>query len=188
MLQPKLLKKIVTALNSAGIDYMITGSVVSSLYGEPRLTHDIDVVVTMEEAAVKKLTGIFKLPQFYLDEMSIRDAIKKKDMFNLIDAKEGDKVDFWILKDDPFDISRFARKKIEEVMGIKMKVSSPEDMILVKLKWAKLSGGSEKQFVDAVRIYEVQFKKLDMSYLESWAKKLQVESLWQDLKTKAQAI
>ena len=188
MLQQKLLKEIIAALGLAGIDYMITGSVASSLYGEPRLTHDIDVVVTIKEAAVKKLMRIFRPPQFYLDEASIRDAIKKKDMFNLIDVKEGDKVDFWILKDDPFDISRFGRKKIEKVMGIKMKVSSPEDMILMKLKWARLSGGSEKQFMDALRIYEVQFKKLDMKYLESWAKKLQVESLWQDLKAKAQVI
>lgn len=82
-------------------------------------------------------------------------------MFNLINLKEGDKVDFWILTDDPFDKSRFSRRITEEFMGIKLLVSTPEDTILAKLKWAKESGGSEKQFIDALRVYEVQYGKID---------------------------
>lgn len=86
-------------------------------------------------------------------------------MFNLIDVKSGDKADFWILTDEPFDRSRFARKYEENVLGMTLKVSSPEDTILAKLRWAALSGGSEKQFIDALRVYEVQSGKLDMEYL-----------------------
>ena len=67
-----------------------------------------------------------------------------------------------------------------------MQVSSPEDTILAKLRWAKLSGGSEKQFTDALRVYEVQFEKLDTKYMEYWAKKLDVESIWKRLKDKAE--
>ncbi len=59
-----------------------------------------------------------------------------------------------------------------------MQVSSPEDTILAKLRWAKLSGGSEKQFTDALCVYEVQYGKLDTDYMEHWAKKLDIESLW----------
>jgi len=65
-------------------------------------------------------------------------------------------------------------------------VSSPEDTILAKLRWAKLCGGSEKQFTDALRVYEVQFEKLDTNYMEYWAKKLDVESIWKRLKDKAE--
>ena len=71
-------------------------------------------------------------------------------------------------------------------MGIRMQVSSPEDTILAKLRWAKLSGGSEKQFTDALRVYEVQFGKLDLNYMERWVKKLDVESLWNRLKEEAE--
>jgi hypothetical protein len=67
-------------------------------------------------------------------------------MFNLLDTTEGDKVDFWLLTDDAFDASRFARKYEEDIFGFKMNVSAAEDTILSKPKWAKLSGGSEKQF------------------------------------------
>jgi hypothetical protein len=188
MSQQELLKKVVRALGDARIEYMVTGSVVSSLQGEPRSTHDIDIVVAIERAAAKKLVKAFPPPDFYLDEESIIDAINRQGMFNLIDVNVGDKVDFWILTDEPFDRSRFDRKYVEEVMGMRITFSSPEDTILVKLRWAKLSGGSEKQFTDALRVYEVQFEKLDMDYLHTWAKKIGVEGMLQRLQEEAEII
>lgn len=188
MSQQELLKRVIQALEDAGIEYMVTGSVVSSLQGEPRSTHDIDLVVAIERSAVKRLFDAFPPPHFYLDEDSMIDAIQRQSMFNLIDVDEGNKVDFWILTDESFDQSRFARKHVEEVMSIRMNVSSPEDTILAKLRWAKLSGGSEKQFTDALRVYEVQREKLDMDYLQFWAKQLDVESLWSKLLEEAEII
>lgn len=58
-------------------------------------------------------------------------------------------------------------------------------MGLAKLRWAKLAGGSEKQFTDALRVYEVQFGKLDIEYLEYWAKQLNVEDLLEEIKRKS---
>ena len=98
------------------------------------------------------------------------------------------KVDFWILTDEPFDKSRFSRRCSEEFGGITLQVSSPEDTILAKLKWAKLSGGSEKQFIDSLRVYEVQYEGLDIAYLEHWAKRLAVESLWKRLTKEAEIL
>ena len=59
-----------------------------------------------------------------------------------------------------------------------MKISAPEDTILMKLQWTKLSGGSEKQFTDALRVYEVQYINLDLSYMETWSQTLQIKELW----------
>ena len=64
----------------------------------------------------------------------------------------------------------------------------PEDTILMKLRWANLSGGSEKQFTDALRVYEVQFGNLDLNYIESWTERLQVKELWERLQQEAQPI
>ncbi|MCL6612133.1 MAG: hypothetical protein K6T66_11400 [Peptococcaceae bacterium] len=188
MSQQELLKRVVRALENAEIKYMVTGSIVSSLQGEPRSTHDIDFVVAIEGPSIDKLVAAFPASDFYLDKESIADAIKRKAMFNLIDMKDGDKADFWILTDDPFDQSRFSRRQTIEVMGIRMQVSRPEDTILVKLKWAKLSGGSEKQFTDALRVYEVQYPGLDMNYLDHWAKKLDIETMWKQIKEKAEVV
>ncbi len=178
MSQHKLLKQVIKTLNQTGIQYMITGSVVSSLQGEPRSTNDIDMVIAIQKSVAKRLVEAFPPPDFYLDEESILDAIYRESMFNLIDLTSGDKVDFWILTNESFDHSRFSRRISEKFMGIEMKVLSPEDTILSKMKWTKLSGGSEKQFTDAVGVYEVQYGKLDVDYLEHWAEKLDVESLW----------
>src|SRR3989338_4145717 len=186
MSQQELLKKVIQALEENRIEYMVTGSVASSLYGEPRSTHDIDMVVAINKTDAGRLTRVFHPGRFYLDEESILAAIENQDMFNLVDVAEGGKLDFFLLTNDPFDQSRFARRQKEKVMGFNMQVSSPEDTILMKLKWAKLSGGSEKQFTDALRIFEVQSKNLDMGYLEIWVKKLGLEPLWKDLKAKAQ--
>ncbi len=188
MSQQELLKKVIQALEDVGIDYMITGSTASSLQGEPRLTHDIDLVVDIPKSAVDELVAAFPPLDFYLDRGSILDAIDNHGMFNLIEVTAGDKVDFWMLKDEPFDRSRFSRKHAEEFMGIKIQVSSPEDTILMKLKWAKESGGSEKQFIDALRVYEVQFGRLDIDYLAYWIKELGIEPMWERLEAEAETV
>ena len=186
MSQQELLKKVVRVLEQAGVQYMLTGSVVSSLQGEPRATHDIDVVVAIHASQAMELVKAFPSPGFYLDRNSILAAIDSKGMFNLIDLKEGDKVDFWLLTGKPFDRSRFSRRQTEEFMGLKLQVPSPEDTILAKLMWAMLSGGSEKQFIDALRVYEVQHGTLDMDYLEYWAGELGVQALLARIRDEAE--
>ncbi len=186
MSQQELLKKVIQALELAGIPYMITGSIASSLQGEPRSTHDIDILVAIQKPKANELSRAFQQGDFYLDEPSILDAIENHSMFNMIDLKTGGKVDFWILTDEAFDRSRFSRKISEDFMGLKLQVSTPEDTILAKLKWAKLSGGSQKQFTDALRVYEVQYGRLEVDYLERWVEQLDIKTLWKQLTDEAE--
>jgi hypothetical protein len=176
---------VVEALNGAGIDYMVTGSVVSSLQGEPRATHDLDVVISLEQRSLPALVAAFPKPQFYVDEQAAREAVQTRGTFNLIETTEGGKVDFWMLTDSAFDQSRFSRKYEEIVFGIRLKVSAPEDTILQKLSWAKLSGGSVKLYGDALRVFEVQFAGLDQPYLTDWARMLEVDDLLEQIRREA---
>ena len=185
MSQQELLRQIVEILDSARIEYMLTGSIVSSLQGEPRSTHDIDIIVAMDHTSMDALIEAFPPPDYYLTRESILNAITHHGMFNLINVNTGDKVDFWLLSNEPFDESRFSRRYIEEFMGLKIQVSAPEDTILAKLRWAKLSGGSEKHFIDALRVYEVQLEKLNIDYMEYWVKELNIASLWERLTSEA---
>ena len=89
MSQQELLKRVVEALTNAGVDYMVTGSVASSLQGEPRSTHDIDLVVALPASAAKALAAAFPPPDFYLTEESILDAIRRRSMCNLLALNEG---------------------------------------------------------------------------------------------------
>ena len=188
MLHPELLERVIQVLNSTLIEYMITGSVVSSIQGEPRLTHDIDIVVAIQKEDIYKLIESFPAPRYYLDEFAASDAVDRQSMFNLIDTIEGDKVDFWLLSNEDFDTSRFSRKQQVNFLGLSMIVSSPEDTILAKLRWSKISGGSEKQFVDALRVYELQYAKLDMKYLNSWVKVLDLAEYWERLIREAEVL
>lgn len=187
MLQQELLKRVVAVLEASGAEHMLVGSHASSLQGEPRLTHDIDLVVVLPPGSAELLAAAFPPPDFYLDEQSILTAVQRRDHFNLLDIEGGDKVDFWVLKDEPYSRESFARRRRgESYLGITVDVMSPEDTILSKLKWAEMSGGSEKQFTDALRVYEVQWTKLDIPYIERWADPLAVRTLWERLKTAAE--
>ena len=188
MPQQELLKRVLSILDENRIDYMVTGSIVSSIQGEPRATHDVDILVNIKSEQISALLKAFPPPQFYLSEIGIKEALVHKSMFNLIDTQEGDKIDFWILTNGTFDKSRFERKYEEDVLGIKMKISKPEDTILAKLLWAKLSGGSDKQFIDALRVYEVQYRNIDLQYMMHWANQLDIDELWEGLKNQANPI
>ena len=37
-------------LNTLGVAYMVSGSVAVIIYGEPRLTHDVDLIVVLERS------------------------------------------------------------------------------------------------------------------------------------------
>ena len=122
----------------------------------------------------------FPPPDYYLSEEDVAGCRASPIDVQPPFLDEGEKIDFWILTDEPFDRYSFCPKRSRKVPGpATANVSSPEDTILVKLRWAKLSGGSEKQFTDALRVYEIQGDKLDLHYLNHWATQLGVEDLWQ---------
>jgi hypothetical protein len=176
--QTSLLTEAVNALEGAGVGYLLTGSFASSLQGEPRATHDIDLVVEVDARIVDALATAFGTDAYYFDQLAARDALGRGGMFNLLDITSGDKLDFWALTDDAFDQSRFARRVRVPAFGLELTVSAPEDTILQKLKWASAQGGSERQLGDAAGVYAVQRGELDEAYLDAWAMTLGVtESL-----------
>lgn len=126
MSQQELLNTVVRALEQLDVEYMVSGSIASSLQGEPRSTHDIDIVVDLPRSKAHALAAAFPPPVYYFDEEAVAEAVAAKGMANLINTDSGDKVDFWILTEDPFDRSRFARRYYEEVLGTRFAVSSPK--------------------------------------------------------------
>jgi len=175
-------------LDAQRIEYLVTGSLASSVYGEPRATHDIDLVVAMNAAAIAPLLEAFPPPEFYLSEAAMHEALATNGMFNLLATAEGDQVNFWMRTDTPFNRSRFARRRREEVLGLSLQLPSPEDVILAKLEWSSRAGGSSRQYVDALRVYEVYGVTLDREYLERWARELSVADLWHRMQAEAEPL
>jgi hypothetical protein len=154
------------------------------MQGEPRLTHDIDCIISCSAAVAAPLQAEFPGPRFYCDETSVHAAVRDNGMFNLIDSTSGDKIDFWILTDTPFDTCRFSRRISAAVFSESAWISTPEDTILAKLNWAKISGGSEKQAADALRVYQTNRDALDRRYLAGWVLQLGIREQWDDLQSR----
>ena len=73
--------------SSLGIEYMVTGSVASILYGEPRLTHDIDMVLSVKELDGRAFSLEFPIDDFYcppVEVLMIESRRVQRGHFNLI--------------------------------------------------------------------------------------------------------
>ena len=85
-------------LNRAAIPYMVTGSVASLVYGEPRLTHDVDLVVELNISRAGEFAGLFPMEQFYCppEEVIRIEALREtRGHFNLIHHATGFKADIY---------------------------------------------------------------------------------------------
>jgi hypothetical protein len=165
----------VGVLKRLGIPYMVTGSVALFVYGEPRATNDIDIVIDPSDDALAALLEEIA-SRTYVSPEAVSDAIRRRSMFNAIDLVTTEKIDFILLKDRPFDAVRFERRVPCGIKSLKFVASSPEDTILSKLSWAR-RGQSERQLRDVYGVLRIQANSLDWEYLRHWASELSVAPL-----------
>ena len=65
MPEHNLFRIFISRLNSLDIRYVITGAVASIIYGEPRLTHDLDLVIELDPDDVQRFADAFPIDDFY---------------------------------------------------------------------------------------------------------------------------
>ncbi len=170
-----LLRALGGLFDAASIPYMVVGSVASTVYGEPRTTFGLDIVIAPSATSLDTLLA--SIPErFYVDADTARDAFQRSSMFNVIDQDTGWKADLIIRKVRPFSIEEFARRRPGIVDGIDAYVASPEDTVISKLEWAKL-GASERQIDDVRRLLAMQ-PTLDLVYIEHWVGELDLAAQW----------
>jgi len=168
----KLLKIIARILDELRIPYAITGGFAVSVWGNLRSTLDIDIIVEMSGKNVKPLVSRVRglIKKVYADEEAIRDALLHKGEFNFIDPDSGMKVDFFVQADNPYNKLKMKRKVLRDAYDTKVYFISPEDLVLSKLLWSKDSS-SWKQREDIKTVLRKQKGKLDLDYLNFWARK-----------------
>ena len=173
-----IFEKLREALDAAQVPYFVTGSFVSSAHGVPRSTNDIDIVIAPTPAQLTALLAEFSAAEYYSDSEDAFDALKHHSQFNIIDQKTFWKIDFIVSKDEPFDRSRFERRKLTAIAGVHVYAATPEDILIAKLRWAKL-GGSERQIEDAAGVIRMQGEQLETAYVAQWVELLLLEEQWQ---------
>jgi hypothetical protein len=168
----ELLKTITGLLDQKGINYMISGSLALNVYCIPRMTMDIDMVIELDPVNLNAFLEIFSTG-YYLDEDTVRQEIRRKGMFNVIDHRSGFKIDFIIRKDSDYRRLEFTRKKRKILDGIPVWMVAPEDLIISKLAWIQQLQ-SDKQIQDIAMLLDL--KDLDRAYILTWCKKLNLKT------------
>lgn len=168
--------QVLDALEALHIPYMVVGSFASTFWGRPRMTHDADLAVQIAGEQVPALARLLA-PHFYAPEFVIADAVRKQGQFNAIHLDVAFKIDLWLRKDAPYDIACFERRLLGVMFGREVWVSSAEDVILSKLLWYRAAPTLERQFQDALEVYEIQEPYLEQDYLDRWARALGVADL-----------
>jgi hypothetical protein len=179
MTEQELLVDCLQRLNRLGLEYFLTGSMASNYWGIPRTTHDLDFVIQFPVTEVARVVAAFE-GDFFLQEVSVRGAFRPPFQFNAIDTRSALKVDFWLLRDDPFSQSMFARRVQVTIFTTPAWLATAEDVLLHKLYWHLLAP-SDRQLGDAAGVWSVQGAALDEAYLRRWAARLGADQLLEEI-------
>ncbi len=179
MEQDELLSHVVHLLEEQEITYMLVGSLASGVYGEPRLTHDIDVVLELRPDQVAPLCAAFPPSDYYVSEQAAREAVAGGSQFNVIHPASGNKIDFMIARRDAWGRSQIRRRRLEQILpGQPGYTAAPEDVIVGKL-WYYREGRSEKHLRDVAAMLQVSGDEIDKNYISHWAQQLDLTEEWQ---------
>ncbi len=167
-----VVKDVSKKLQSASIDFMLTGSMAMNYYAQPRMTRDIDMVVNLKREDTGRVIEAFS-KDYYVDESAVKESVAKQSMFNLIHNESVIKVDLIVKKDNEYRQLEFDRKIKIKIMDFTTFIVSKEDLILSKLLWA-FDSHSSMQLSDVKNLVSGVY---DEKYLSFWADKLKVGPL-----------
>jgi hypothetical protein len=178
--QPSPLEPFVTRLERLGVPYMVTGSTAGIIYGEPRMTHDVDIVIALTVRDIPAIAAAFPIEEFYCppeDVLAIEVRRGQRGHFNLIDHGTGFKADIYVAFDE---LHRWAlaHRRIVSVDGLQLSLAPVEYVILRKLEYFR-EGQSQKHVRDIRGMLAVSSEQLDRSFLESWIARLGLTAEWE---------
>jgi len=167
------LKSVISSIESSKIEYMIVGSIAGTIYGEPRLTKNLDLVLAMSTSSFASLINAFSQEEFYVPPKEIfGQEIARGGQTNLLHHGSGMKVDIMFRKQTPHALKEFdRRRRIEILTKLEAWVAAPEDVIIGKLRFYR-DGGSEKHLIDIRGI--LANTQIDRTYLDDWLTKLEL--------------
>ena len=168
------LRKAVAIFERHAIRFHLTGGLTSVLYGEPRMTQDIDIVIDNQALAARQESFISSLHEsdFMSDDNSIRQAVAQHGMFQLFDNTEALKLDIYPRELIAGELNR--SKLIEVFDGMHLPVASRADAAASKLVW--VSKGSHKSRRDLRHIYRTGTDE-DCELIRDLAARLGLEPL-----------
>lgn len=165
-------------LERLALPYCITGSVAASVYGEPRLTADIDVVLVLGERDIPLLRAVFPDSAYYVPpDETLRQEVthRTRGMFNLLHHESQFKADIYLVAGDPLHAWALKHRRRIDLGGGGAWIAPPEYVILRKLEFLR-EGGSDKHLRDIRFILAAT--AVDRAFLEQEIARIGVEAEW----------
>lgn len=165
-----------------GVRYFIGGSVASMVFGESRVTYDVDIVVDARTIGVERLVTAFEV-DFHVDAELVRVAVRERRSFCMLNRSSATKIDVYVVEPTGFTGSELDRRRVIRMgrsADAEAFVASPEDIVLQKLRWYRAGGEvSERQLRDVDGVLKSRGTSLDVGYMRKWAAELGVADLLQ---------
>ena len=166
-------------LNRVSIPYMVTGSAAVTVYGEPRLTNDVDIVVALSRGDGGRLSALYPVETFYFPPQEVIESELQKSSgggFNVIHHATGFKADFYLAQ-DPLHTWGLEKKSSVEIEGEKVWLAPAEYVIIRKLQFYR-EGGSEKHLRDISGIMRVSSGLVDETVLSNLINEYGLRAIW----------
>jgi len=128
----ELITKIGDALNRKSIPYMIIGGQAVLIYGEPRLTRDIDITLGIGIEKISEILEIITTLSLKPIPENIKEFVERTMVLPVLDEKTGIRVDF-IFSFTPYEKEAIKRAKKILLNNIPIFFASPEDVIIHKI-------------------------------------------------------
>lgn len=176
----KLFLIFVEKFNEYKIPYFVTGSVAAIVYGEPRLTHDIDIVLELSDKDVENFEKYFSTSEFYIppqDILKIEKGRTSRGHFNLIHLETGFKADIYFMGKDKFSFWAYENLKEIKFHNVIINVAPPEYVIIRKLEYYK-EGLSGKHLIDIKSMLEQSSDMIDFQFLHAKIMEFSLEEEW----------
>ena len=170
-------------LSDAHFHYMVTGSVASIIYGRPRMTHDIDLVLELRGNQVAGFINLFSEDEFYCPDKDViltEIARPTGGHFNIIHQATGFKADIYAKGNDKLHVWAFGRRQKIDLSGVSVWIAPPEYVILRKLEYFR-EGGSSKHLNDIKQMLAISPDIIDQKWLREQIQENGLKKQWQQL-------
>lgn len=180
MQPPDLVSLFLVPFNTLNLTYMVTGAVAAVIYGEPRFTRDLDIVVDLRPGDADRVAGAFPKAAFYVPPLEVMEEEARRPLhghFNLIHLDTALKADCYVAGADPLHEWAIARRARHDAGGIPVWVAPAEYVILRKLEWYR-QGQAARHLDDIRAMLRVSAGSIDRVTLGSWVARLALEEEW----------
>lgn len=168
---PDLFERLLRPLHQSGISYMISSGLAAIIYGDPRLTNDVDLVLQLTPGDAER---------YYAPPIeTIREEAARAEHghFNLLDLETSLRADVYCLGDDALGEWAMARRRSVSIADLTVWVAPIEYVIVLKLRYYR-EGGSDRHLRDIAAMRRISGERIDASVLDDWIVGFGLEPEW----------